>query len=130
MTARASRDVPPPGAPAHWPHMPWRARRAWIARHTAPAEAESLPARIAREAYAQAMRDLATAPRMVSRPTAETARLVRDYTAEGLQPLDILGRLQMKPGAVEKALRAQGAPEMAAPYRTLARRLLQQQAAL
>lgn len=40
----AFHDVPPPGAPAHWAHMPWRARQQWFARQ-AKAKREQAPGR-------------------------------------------------------------------------------------
>lgn len=117
MTAPAVRDIPPPGAPAHWPHMPWRARRAWLQRNTGPtieAQRQAHRNQRAQQAYE-------AAPRNGPRPTTETVRIVLERTAAGRLPLEILTELQMRPGAVARALSIHGHPALYSQFRSLER---------
>lgn len=120
-TTRPALIPPPSGVPEevarNWARLSWDARRRWTARVVRDQE----QARAERQARYKAT----TAPRApgAKRPTAETTRLVRQLTADGLIASEIVARLAVTASAVESALRKQGAAaELQRPYRRLAQK--------
>ena len=97
---------PPPGAPAHWAHMPWRARRKWWAEHAKDA---------------RAVPDVTPPDADLAEPPVGAHRAVVYVLTVGstITPKQACEDLQLSARAVSRALERAGYTTAAAPYRSL-----------